>query len=297
MRGVNVDGENRTQLRDGDSWLITPQFKDFNEACQGLLLTTTHVLAGAGVGFVIAGGWVPVLLGEGHETLVHPGTRDVDVLLTGDRIEAKRAAQALLSARFRPSAKHEFQLLRDANVSGTDFVFNVDLMHPKESTLSPGSFEDIFDLGISDAYDPRGSRFLKSIAFKSAAIVTEQKLFEVVAVSGTDLDGKASRAEVPVLDFSALVLSKAESVSVRKRTRDAFDIYYALTGPLGAKAAASLQRLAAEFEEVGDQLELLRAFLDDHPDRFNANVGFHSLPGERQPAAETLSILFGPMDA
>lgn len=34
-------------------------------------------------------------------------------------------------------------------------------------------YNDIFDLGVRDDYDPRGSRFMKSIAFKSAEIVTE----------------------------------------------------------------------------------------------------------------------------
>lgn len=148
-------------------------FPDLNDACKGLLVTTAEVLNTSGLRYVVAGGWAPILAEPEHPSLVHPGTRDVDVLMTDDPAAVEAAAKALLAARFRPSAKHEFQLLRDATVGARDFVFNIDLMHPYEARSTPETYSDIFDLGVNDDYDPSGSRHMKSIAFRSALIVYE----------------------------------------------------------------------------------------------------------------------------
>ena len=125
-------------------------FTDLNEACKALLVTTAEVLNTTTLQYVIAGGWVPILAESGHPSLSHPGTRDVDVLMTDDPAAVMAAANALLAARFRPSAKHEFQLLRDAKVGARDFVFNIDLMHPYEAQSTPETYCDIFDLGVSE---------------------------------------------------------------------------------------------------------------------------------------------------
>ena len=162
------------------------------------------------------------------------------------------AAQALLNAGFRPSAKHELQLLKNADVDGTEFVFNIDLMHPYEAISKPEMFSDIFDLGVDDAYDPKGSRFMKSIAFKSAEIVYEQNLFSYVDVDDLALDGQRKSTTVPILSPAAAILSKCESVKIAKRTRDAFDIYYILSGRQGDHVAAQLRDLSNEFPQVSD---------------------------------------------
>ena len=59
-------------------------------------------------------------------------------------------------------------------------------MHPYEASDTPTMFSDIFDLGVNDAYDPRGSRYAKSIAFRSAEIVYEEQLFTHMTVDGVD---------------------------------------------------------------------------------------------------------------
>ena len=251
-------------------------FAGLDEACKALLLSTAGILNQTRLRYAIAGGWVPLLLEPNHPDLKHPGTRDVDVLMI-DRIEeVKTAVLALLNHKFRPSAKHEFQLLRDASVGGRDFVFNVDLMHPSEVDSTPQMFHDIFDLGVNDAYDPRGSRFAKSIAFRSVSIVYEQNLFLYESVSGLNLDHQMTSQKVPILNAPAFILSKCESVSVAKRTRDAFDIYYLLSGVGGTKAADDLLSLTQKFDQVDRQVEKLRVFLMDSSGKFDANVSYHA---------------------
>lgn len=268
------------------------KFDDLNHACHGLLVTTADVLNSSGLKYVIAGGWVPILSDSNHSSLKHPGTRDVDVLMI-DELEAVRAAgNALLSAGFRPSAKHEFQLLKDAQVGTREFVFNVDLMHPYEANETPEMFSDIFDLGVNDAYDPKGSRFMKSIAFRSAAIVYQENLFTKVRVVGKGLDGCDQDIEVPILSPSAAILSKCESVKTPKRTRDAFDIYFIASGSSGRNHTQELRNLADKFPQVSEQLKHLKGFLEACPDQFNRNVSLHAGRDINNAASECLELLF-----
>ncbi len=154
-------------------------------------------------------------------------------------------------------------------------------------------YNDIFDLGINDAYDARGTRHMKSIAFKSAAIVYEQNLFRSTSVEGLNLDGAWVKLDVPILSPSAAILSKCESASIRKRTRDAFDIYFILTGSDGPCHAAELRSLSNQFPQVAEQLEHLNKFLTDEPDRYNSNIALHARRETPTAAASTKSLLFG----
>ncbi|MDZ4374372.1 MAG: hypothetical protein U1C74_23520 [Phenylobacterium sp.] len=243
--------------------------------------------------YAVAGGWVPLLAEPTHPTLMHPGTRDVDVLLMDEESAVQAAAKALLKAGFRPSAKHEFQLLRDARVGDYEFVFNVDLMHPNEAGSTPDTYNDIFDMGVNDAYDPRGSRFAKSIAFSSAAIVYEQNLFRTVEVSALDLDDVLTTVTLPILAPSAAVLSKCESVKVPKRTRDAFDLYYLLTGENGEALGKELRELGVAYPQVQGQLDHLKRFLEEQSDRFNQNVAQHARRWISSAAEDSFDRLFG----
>lgn len=266
-------------------------FLDLNDACKGLLLTTVGILNASGLRYVVAGGWVPILLEPSHPALTHPGTRDVDVLMIDELPAVQAAAKALLVNEFRPSAKHEFQLLRNAEVATRVFVFNVDLMHPYEASDTPEMFSDIFDLGVNDAYDPSGSRHAKSIAFRSASIVYDENLFSRVVTSGDDLDSRPCSRNVPILTGPAFLLSKCESATIAKRTRDAFDIHYVLTGVNGAKHAAELRSLAQRFPQVECQVETLRRFLRANPDRFDQNVSLHARRLITDAAAHTLDAI------
>jgi hypothetical protein len=249
---------------------VSYNYSSLGEAARALLVATCTTLKKNNVHYVIAGGWVPLLRGA-RGTLTHPGTRDVDVLFDDDREAIGSAAQLLLDDGFILSAKHEFQLLKTFTVGGKPFVFNVDLMHPQESSKKPDMFHDIMDLGIRDDYNP-GSLKLKSICFPSSAIIFEENLWSPLEVRATDSNGNDFRCDVPLMNEAALILSKSESVKQAKRMRDAFDIYFILAGPGGESVAIKLRQLSASFPQVSEQLRHLEAFLRDHPDKFDQNV-------------------------
>ncbi|MBL8558799.1 MAG: hypothetical protein JNM47_08780 [Hyphomonadaceae bacterium] len=240
-------------------------------------MSAVKALTTSGVQFAIAGGWVPVLR-EAPAGIIHPGTRDVDVLLSDSDLAVEQAARSLLSAGFHPSAKHEFQLLREATVGARKFLFNVDLMHPREAQIHPGLYEDIIDLGITDRYDPTGKRWLKSIAFKSSAIVFEKKLWATSAVEARSFEGTQEIVDVPLLTPSAFILSKCQSVAVEKRTRDAFDLYYVFNGPDAAKIVSDLTEMCSKYPEVRQQVSSLKSWIDnpENASVFDRNVDRHA---------------------
>lgn len=252
-------------------------FSSIEEACHALLLTTTWVLQTANVEFVVVGGWSPVLLADGHECLRHPGTQDVDVLLNDEGpIAIQRGVQALLDLGFLPSAKHPFQLLKRLNVVGGPLVFNVDLLSPREilkaSDPVADMFTDILDLKIPERAGSLETRFARSIAFEASGTVLERNMFERTLVSGVDLDGTSASYGVPLLGLAGFVISKCQSVRSVKRPRDAFDLYYVLTGPRGPETGAELARLARSHPDVAKHLADLEHYVEENEEAFDRNV-------------------------
>jgi hypothetical protein len=265
-------------------------FSSIDEAARGLLLTTCNILNDEGIRYVIAGGWVPFLRG-GAVGLKHPGTRDVDVLFHDELSNVSLAINALMRHGFVPSGKHEFQLLLPIKVGQRNFIFNVDLMHPREQQEKPGMFADIFELGVDDAYDPTGKRWLKSIIFSGAAVVFNKVLWSNVSIQGTDAGGSVTEVKVPLLDEVALILSKASSVKNEKRTRDAFDIYYVLYGAHKDRIVAILHKLAAEYSAVKEQLDQLIEWTSQMRETFNANVNQYAHGSVTNAAEKVIELL------
>lgn len=247
------------------------EFERLNEAAFALLIETCGSLNERSLGYVIAGGWVPVLRSNGSD-LVHQRTRDVDVLFNDDHEAIRSAVECMLQNGFILSAKHEFQLLRTLRVASRDFVFNVDLMHPQEASKNSDMFQDILDIEIRSDYDENGPK-VKSICFPSSAIIFEQRLWSRVEISGSNLNGIGTVCAVPLMDEAGLVLSKAISVKQPKRPRDAFDIFYVLASPRGPDISAQLVQLSAKFPQVSEQLAHLRRYLAENHSIFDRNVG------------------------
>ncbi len=269
-----------------------PKTYAFSDVLQGqtaILLDTCRILYGGNLEFVIAGGWIPFLRVR-HNSVAHRGTHDVDVLFNDEPKEIEKAVQAMLANDYLPSAKHEFQLLKKLTVGARDLVFNVDLMHPAEAT-ERNMFHDIFDLGVNANYDSHITRKVKSICFPSSRIVFDEKLWSRFRVNGVLPDGQPTQLEIPLMTEPALILSKCTSVSNVKRDRDAFDIFFVLTGGNGRTVAQHLKDLAHRFPQVADQLEKLRSYLNNKAQTFDERVRAYTEGKINDAAAQVLRSL------
>jgi hypothetical protein len=178
----------------------------------------------------------------------------------------------LLDDGFIPSAKHDFQLLRQLQVGHRQFVFNVDLLHSDEQFKTADLFQDVFDLGLTDDNDPTGKRWIRSVVFRSSKVLLDNNLWSPVVVAGNDCDMRYGSVSIPLLDETALIVSKLQSVQQVKRQRDSYDIFYVVEGPKKEEIRLKLQFLVAQHPEIVELISSFRKWLDSNHSRFNANV-------------------------
>jgi len=218
--------------------------------------------------YIVVGGWAPLLRG-GNPALKHRGTRDVDLLFGTELGELPVAATALLSAGYRRSAKHSFQLMKSLNIHPSQLIGHIDLLFPGEGPDSD-LFQDVLDLGIATEDK---TEHVESMALASAAILFAEKLWSPVPVTGVTPKGERKQVNVRLVNEVGCIFTKCVSVWSKKRPGDSFDIYYLLSGPNGPDIAREIKRLAKQNRFGFDtQLKSLHGFLKDHSNTFNANV-------------------------
>ena len=61
-------------------------YRDITEGCKGLLVTTAKVLETTGLSYVIAGGWVPLLVEPNHPTLGSKPNQSIDNVTDAARV-------------------------------------------------------------------------------------------------------------------------------------------------------------------------------------------------------------------
>lgn len=252
------------------------------DASKGLLLDVCGHLADLRTQYLIVGGWTPYLRCN-HPVLTHPGTKDVDVLLSDPPELLEKVVIRLEEAGYVHSAKHDFQMLRVLQVGQRELVFNVDLLHPAIADRKPELFQDIMDLNISESYDPNSRVVKRSILFPSSAIMFQEKLYGDVPLTATLPSSGVSTRQIPLLDEVGCIISKCDSVRSKKRWRDAYDIYLILASRGSEHFASKLRDYYSRFPDVKTQLNLLREHLQEHSDAFNHNVEHYVKAGVQLP--------------
>lgn len=243
----------------------TPQFSfaTMQDAVSALLLDVTTFLNSTGHDYMIVGGWSPFLLNKTDHR--HPGTRDIDVLFSDGNVRNKLrdVIRGMLDRGYKASAKHDFQLLRPVTVQNFQLVFNVDLLHPAESEKNPEMMVDHFDLGIKDE-ELAESKAIKSIVLPSSALLFGDDFSSLYTLESHNLDGQPSKVSFPLLGLAGSILSKCESVNVKKRPRDAFDIFLALESDF-EKEIPQLLRQYSKVKGVRNLLDTLSCFVHQAP--------------------------------
>jgi hypothetical protein len=204
------------------------EYTDIQTGAYGLLYDTTKLLNGLGVKYIVIGGWTPFLLNS--TPILHPGTKDVDVLFDGayEKGKLKEVITAFLENGFILSAKHEFQLFKSIKVSGQSFVYNVDLLHPLETIKPKDIYVEHIDLSIpADKYKSRTFK-MKSIALPSSQSLFDSNLFISYDLTITTKDGSELKQKIPLMGELGTLITKSQSVSKDKRYRDSLDIYLTL---------------------------------------------------------------------
>ena len=198
-------------------------YPDLSTAARGILCDAAGIAIEAGKPFVVIGGWSPFILNTG--VIVHPGTRDVDLLFEHAATvgELKDVVSAFLRHDYVSSAKHSFQLLRTVKVRDREFVFNVDFLHSADLGNASDQFVD--QLVLDDG--PLMYRYQSIVVPLSALLFEEDGQLRKI-VEGTLPGGDQVSVAVPLMTELGTLLTKSQSMFGVKRTRDAFDVMLAI---------------------------------------------------------------------
>ena len=265
---------------------MTESFPTLNDAVKGMLVEAVLSLENTGVTYAVIGGWAPFLR-NARTDIKHPGTRDVDLLFSGADVKGVlgQAVQALLASGFIVSGKHDFQVMKAMKVHDREMIFHVDLLHPGQPGLDPELFCEHFDLGVPIDESQQATKRVMSIVLPSSKFIFEQRLYDGFAVEHPLTKQHVS---IDLINQAGLIFSKCESVQVKKRERDAFDIFLATAQPDWPQTVEVLSSAVREVGRLADPLESLRNYLS-HRDKaalFDANVSrFTKNSGSHSPAA------------
>jgi hypothetical protein len=240
-------------------------FKDGKQAALFLLKDVVSTISG-NLDFIVVRGWAPLLRCNG--SLLHPGTNDVDVLLSPKTTShALEKTQRLLIMRgYMPSAKHPFQLGKALPIEGgPTFLYNVDFMHPEETSKDFELFADHFEWPAYVNIALQKKFPAKSIALPSSALLFEGfwSYFSVPHNEGA--------FQVPLLSDVGILLTKAASFTNKKRPRDSFDIFFIIYNHPNTNSFRDLIQTGRSNPVADTSLNALEEDLKNFND-FNKNV-------------------------
>lgn len=172
------------------------------DASRALLIDTTKILIDHSVKFVVVGGWAPVLFHA--RRFGHPGTYDVDILLAPESLDDgtfESASEAMLRNDYLRAPKNTFQAHKILSVSGEEFVYHVDFLNERhrgeevDIVWGKGRMHSIYTDSMQAVFrygEYRSVDFLPGVCFPSP---------------------------------ETFIATKAAAANVKKRKRDAFDVF------------------------------------------------------------------------
>ena len=232
--------------------------------------------------YVVIGGWCPVL--RNRTALTHPGTLDVDLLFRESYISGSlsEVIRHFLSFGFAPSAKHPFQLMRVQNIRGKDFVFNIDLLHPKmqADTATSGMFVDHLDLDVPLTNEESEFKKMKSVVLPNSEILFLKSMYSQESIESVPFN---------LVTFDGMFATKMDSCQKQKRERDAFDIYLGFLG--NDISVPSVKAIAADDRRIGESLAKFLNYLKSDGVSFDGNVSQFARTIDESPSAFILRQL------
>ncbi|MCX6245257.1 MAG: hypothetical protein NTU98_11195 [Bacteroidetes bacterium] len=202
-------------------------YSSIEEAALHVLGKYCNYVNRSGTEYVIIGGWSAFLLNS--KPIAHPGTKDVDILFREATTPYALAGiiELSISKGYLLSAKHPFQLFEILNVSDQEFVFNIDVMHPKEETMKE-LFLDQFDLTVFLDKERSKKAKAKSIIGPNSDILFHNLCCEPHIILFKDDDRQMKYCRIKIINELGCLLSKSVSCQKQKRERDSLDIFLSI---------------------------------------------------------------------
>jgi hypothetical protein len=248
-----------------------------NEAVKAVLVEIGQILGSYRGKFAIVGGAVPWLQLNNDE-MKHVGTIDIDLCLDHEALEDGEYAE-LVKELFKHDYRQNeglkrFQLVRsiDPKDGGESINVVIDFLMARDAKVEKNKPVLIENFAVQKA--------------NGADLALE--FYDLVKLNGPMPGGGKNTVEIAVASIPALLAMKGFAINDRKKTKDAYDIYYCIRNyPGGIKALAQdceplLKRKNAleGYQRIAGKFETLDSF---GPTSVKQFVEETSILGERTP--------------
>jgi hypothetical protein len=203
------------------------------DAAFALLEDVTAILNRCGVDFVVVGGWVPYLFHS--DRFGHPGTYDIDILLNEPSLDDRTfesAGEMLLAEGYLRAVKNRFQAHKIIRVNGEDLVFHADFLNERH----PGDELNLISTTgkLQSIYTPPMKAVFRYANYRN-------------------------HPKIPGVRFPSVetfIATKAEAATVKKRPRDAFDVFVSVADQEPSALKERWQKLMRDglFRDANDNL-------------------------------------------
>ncbi|MDR2283804.1 MAG: hypothetical protein LBE37_11370 [Sphingobacterium sp.] len=240
------------------------KIENLQDGAVQLLTETCQILNSENINYIIVGGWSPFLLNS--SPINHPGTKDVDILFENGykKDSLKEIILKFIENDYLLSAKHDFQLFKEIQVSDKTFIYNIDLLHPSETNIPEEIYIDHIDLQIPSTIYQSDTFKMKSIALPSSQTLFNNNLMIPYEINGVS---------VKLMNEIGTLLTKSQSLKIKKRFRDSLDIYLAITQTnQNTNLVVELEKLKQNDLEIFNVLYGIREFFDEESNQMYYNV-------------------------
>lgn len=240
------------------------KIENLQEGAAKLLTETCQILNSENINYIIVGGWSSFLLNS--SPIVHPGTKDVDILFEKGykKDSLKNIILIFLKNGFLLSAKHDFQLFKEIEVLDKKFIYNIDLLHPSETSKPEEIYVDHIDLQIPSKKYLSNTFMMKSIGLPSSQTLFDNNLFIPFELNGV---------RIKLMNEIGTLLTKSQSLKIKKRFRDSLDIYLAITQTnVNTQLVKDLKNLKESDLRTFSVLYSIREFYEEDSKQMYYNV-------------------------
>jgi len=223
------------------------------EATRQVLMEVFKLLEDFRESLILVGGWVPIMIiPESEDKYV--GTIDVDLVINDKSLNETGSAtiDEILLANDYEHGTELGRYFKEINIDGKSVIVPVDFLTSEQRYIPKNEFFDI--TGIH--------------AIASPGCELSFEVNEKVTIDGHLPDGSHYSTVIKSAGIVALIVMKAHAMRIRKKSKDAYDIWFCLANyPENIEGIAKAFKPHARVDSVKTALVLLSEYFKSVEDK------------------------------
>lgn len=194
------------------------------KATRQILLEVFKLLENFHDSLILVGGWVPIMIIPEAEDK-HVGTLDVDLVINDKSLHetGSETIEDILLANGYQHGTEPGRYFKKIDIDGKPVIIPVDFLASEQRYIPQNEFFDI--TGIH--------------AISSPGCELSFEVHEKIALDGSLPDGSHYSTIIKSAGIVALIVMKAHAMNIRKKSKDAYDIWFCLANyPRNIKSVA-----------------------------------------------------------